>query len=54
MSLFSEKLSEMIHAANIKVASLSSLSGVERSFIQKMMSGERIPNDPEVLEKRTR
>ena len=51
MSLFSEKLSEMIHAANIKVASLSSLSGVERSFIQKMMSGERIPNDPEVLEK---
>ncbi len=49
MSVFSEKLQECITRANIKIASLSKISGVERSFIQKMLTGERIPGDPEVL-----
>ena len=50
VSVFSEKLQEYITKANIKIASLSKLSGVERSFIQKMLTGERIPGDPAVLQ----
>ena len=49
MSVFSEKLQECITRSNIKIASLSKISGVERSYIQKMLTGERIPGDPEVL-----
>lgn len=49
MSVFSEKLQECITRANIKIASLAKISGVERSFIQKMLTGERIPSDPEIL-----
>ncbi len=50
MSVFSEKLQSFVTNANIKIAVLSKLSGVDRSFIQKMLSGERIPSDPAVLE----
>lgn len=50
MSIFSEKLQEYIQKSNMKIAALSKLSGVERSFIQKMLTGERIPGDPAVLQ----
>lgn len=50
MSVFSEKLSEYVAASNLKIAALAKLSGVERSFIQKMLTGERIPSDPAVLD----
>lgn len=50
MSVFSEKLQECITKSNMKIASLSKISGVERSFIQKMLTGERIPSDPAVLQ----
>ena len=50
MSVFSEKLQEYIQKSNMKIAALSKLSGVERSFIQKMLTGERIPGDPAVLQ----
>ena len=51
MSVFSEKLQECITKSNMKIASLSKISGVERSFIQKMLTGERIPSDPAVLQR---
>lgn len=43
MSIFSEKLNYFINNSNIKIAELSRLSGVERSYIQKMITGERMP-----------
>ena len=50
MSVFSEKLNEYITASNIKISVLAKLSGVERSYIQKMMSGDRIPTSEEVIQ----
>lgn len=49
MSVFSEKLHDYISRANMKIASLSKHSGVDRSFIQKMLSGERTPSDISVI-----
>lgn len=49
MSAFSERLHAYITRADMKIAVLSKLSGVDRSFIQKMLSGERIPSDMVVL-----
>lgn len=51
MSLYSDKLQSFIFAARISVAQLSRTSGVERSYIQKMLSSERIPGDVTVLER---
>ena len=51
MSLYSDKLQSFISAARISVAQLSRTSGVERSYIQKMLSSERIPGDVTVLER---
>ncbi len=45
MSVFSEKLHEYISRADMKIAALSKYSGVDRSFIQKMLSGQRVPSD---------
>ena len=50
MSVFSEKLNEYITASNIKISALAKLSGVERSYIQKMISGDRIPTSEEVIQ----
>lgn len=49
MAAFSEKLQEYISRSQIKIATLSKHSGVDRSFIQKMLSGERVPSDITVL-----
>lgn len=49
MSAFSERLHAYVTRADMKIAVLSKLSGVDRSFIQKMLSGERIPSDTVVL-----
>lgn len=51
MSLYSDKLQSFIFAARISVAQLSRTSGVERSYIQKMLSSERIPGDVTVLDR---
>lgn len=51
MSLYSDKLQSFISAARISVAQLSRTSGVERSYIQKMLSSERIPGDVTVLDR---
>ena len=39
MSIFSQKLCGYVENASMKVTTLSRLSGVERSYIQKMLSG---------------
>ena len=50
MSVFSEKLNSFITNANIKITDLSRLSGVERTYTQKMITGERTPTDRAVLD----
>ena len=49
MSIFSQKLCGYVENASMKVATLSRLSGVERSYIQKMLSGERLPKEYSIL-----
>lgn len=44
MSLFSEKLSEYVAQKNIKIYQLSKLSGIERTWLQKMLNGSRKPS----------
>lgn len=51
MSNFSNLLREYIYRNNIKIQSLAKTSGVDRTLIQKMLTGDRIPADKEVLEK---
>lgn len=46
-SVFSEHLSELLKRSNMKIYTLARLSGVERTLIQKMLSGERPPADKE-------
>lgn len=43
MSAFSECLKKAVSKANISIVRLSALSGVERSYIQKMLGDNRIP-----------
>ncbi len=49
MSIFSQKLCGYVENASMKVTTLSRLSGVERSYIQKMLSGERLPKEYSIL-----
>lgn len=51
MDKFSKVLREHIYRNNIKIQSLSKASGVDRTLIQKMITGDRIPADKEILEK---
>jgi len=51
MDTFSEFLKKQIHNTKISIQALSKLSGVDRSHIQKMIKGERIPADKNILEK---
>ena len=44
MSLFSEKLSKYIAQKNIKIYQISRLSGIERTSLQKMLTGARKPS----------
>lgn len=49
MSRFSEELSRCIDGKGISISSLAKASGVERTSIYKMMTGDRKPADPEVV-----
>lgn len=51
MDRFSKTLRDHIQRNNIKIQSLSKASGVDRTLIQKMIKGDRIPADKEILEK---
>lgn len=48
MSVFSEKLYTLFSQSNMTVTALAKLSGVERSYLQKLLSGTRKPK-PEVV-----
>lgn len=49
MSAFSECLKKAVARANLSVVKLAALSGVERSFIQKMLSDNRVPSDEKIV-----
>lgn len=51
MDRFDKTLRDHIYRNNIKILSLSKASGVDRTLIQKMIKGDRIPADKEILEK---
>ncbi len=51
MDIFAKTLRDHIYRNNIKILSLSKASGVDRTLIQKMITGDRIPADKEILEK---
>ncbi len=51
MSSFSQALKNYISTQGITIQALSKISGVERSFIQHMLTGKRVPSDMAVLEK---
>lgn len=51
MDLFSNTLRGIINQSNIKIQLLAKESGVDRTLIQKMIKGDRIPADKEILEK---
>ena len=50
MSVFSEKLYTLFSQSHMTVTALSRLSGVERSRLQKLLSGDRKAN-PEIIKK---
>lgn len=50
MSVFSEKLYSLFSQSHMTVTALAKLSGVERSYLQKLLSGTRKPK-PEVVER---
>ena len=52
MSLFSETLKKQIEASNMTVYQLAKLSCVDRTTIQKSLTGDRIPNQEAVLKLR--
>lgn len=52
MSLFSETLKELIKASSMSVYQLAKLSCVDRTTIQKSLTGDRIPNQEAVLKLR--
>lgn len=45
MNPFQKLLNEFIDAKEVTVYALAKISGVERSYIQKMKNGTRMPND---------
>ncbi len=51
MSNFSQTLKNFVSNQGITIQALSKISGVDRSFIQHILSGKRIPADITVLEK---
>jgi hypothetical protein len=51
MSNFSQTLKNYVSTQGIPIQTLSKLSGVDRSFIQHMLAGNRVPADITVLEK---
>ncbi|MDF2544862.1 MAG: hypothetical protein K0S47_4580 [Herbinix sp.] len=51
MSNFSQTLKNFVSNQEITIQTLSKISGVDRSFIQHILAGKRIPADITVLEK---
>lgn len=51
MNDFAKALRNYVRKLNIKIQNLSTVSGVDRTLIQKMMKGERVPADPIVVER---
>lgn len=51
MNDFAKVLRTHVRKLNIKIQSLSMASGVDRTLIQKMMKGERVPADPGIVDK---
>lgn len=49
MSAFSECLKKAVSKANISIVRLSAVSGVERSYIQKMLGDNRVPADEKTV-----
>ena len=47
MSLFSEMLARFVNSKSIKIYQLANLCGIERSWLQKMLTGKRKPADQE-------
>ena len=47
MSLFSEMLARFVDSKSIKIYQLANLCGIERSWLQKMLTGKRKPADQE-------
>lgn len=51
MSQFSEQLRNFINDRDVKIYSLAAQSGVDRTLIQKMLIGERIPSNKLMVQK---
>jgi hypothetical protein len=51
MDSFSKVLKDHISRLDIKIQSLAFISGVDRSLIQKMIKGDRVPADKDILER---
>lgn len=49
MNPFQKSLNEYIDAKDITIYALAKISGIERSFLQKMKNGSRIPNDEKIV-----
>lgn len=49
MNPFQKLLNEFIDAKDMTIYALAKISGVERSFVQKMKNGSRIPTDEKVV-----
>lgn len=47
MSMFSEYFRRVVDESSLSIVKLADLSGVERSYIQKMLNGSRIPSSEE-------
>ena len=49
MNPFQKSLNEYIDAKDITIYALAKISGIERSFLQKMKNGSRIPTDEKIV-----
>lgn len=49
MSMFSKKLQRYVEEKNVKIYTLAKNSGVNRTFIHKMLSDSRVPSDESVV-----
>lgn len=50
MSIFSEKLQEYVAESGIRITVLSKASGIERSYLQKILAGNRFPAERETVQ----
>ena len=49
MNPFQKLLNEYINNKDITVYALAKISGIERSFVQKIKNGSRIPTDENIV-----